>query len=109
MKTSFAIEQDKERITARVPLNVYETLQRAASLIGVPLNSFMVQAALKEAQDYIDRHDMKIIELSAESSVWFIKQLETPKKPNKRLQKAVSNYREKYQQNENTNIKHYPK
>lgn len=51
-------EQEKERITARIPSSVYETLQRASSLIGVPLNSFIVQAALREAHYLLDNHEI---------------------------------------------------
>ncbi len=37
------------RITARVPVRIQETLQKAAELSGATLNQFMIQAALKEA------------------------------------------------------------
>ncbi|HOW62264.1 MAG TPA: YlcI/YnfO family protein, partial [Candidatus Contendobacter sp.] len=40
----------QERIGARVPHEVYETLCRAAELTGATVNQFLVQSALKEAQ-----------------------------------------------------------
>lgn len=53
----------QDRIGARVPHEVYETLCRAAALTGATVNRFPVQAALKEAQTVIERED--VIRLSA--------------------------------------------
>ena len=47
----------QDRIGARVPHEVYETLCRAAELTGATVNQFLVQAALKEAQTVIERED----------------------------------------------------
>lgn len=52
-----AIEK-QERIGARVPREVYETLNRAAELTGATLNQFLVQSALKEAQTVIEREQV---------------------------------------------------
>lgn len=41
---------EQDRIGARVPHDVYQTLCRAAELSGATVNQFLVQAALKEAQ-----------------------------------------------------------
>ena len=41
------------RVTARVPSAVKETLEQAAALLGTPLNQFMVQASLRAAQEVI--------------------------------------------------------
>ena len=43
------------RVTARVPGSVKETLEQAAALLGTPLNQFMVQASLRAAQEVIRR------------------------------------------------------
>ena len=40
----------QDRIGARVPSEVYQTLCRAAQLSGATVNQFLVQSALKEAQ-----------------------------------------------------------
>jgi uncharacterized protein (DUF1778 family) len=45
----------QERIGARVPPEVCETLNRVAGLIGATANQFLVQSALKEAQAVIER------------------------------------------------------
>ena len=44
----------QDRIGARVPHEVYETLCRAAELTGATVNQFLVQSALKEAQAVIE-------------------------------------------------------
>lgn len=82
----------KGRITARVPLSVQETLQKAANLTGVPLNAFVVQVALAQAQAVIDHAEMKNITLSATDAEWFLAQMATPATPNARLKKAVLAY-----------------
>ena len=85
---------EKGRITARVPLNVQETIQRAAELTGIPVNAYIVQVVHQHAQELIDRHEMKSIELSEQDSVWFLEQLAKPRSPNAKLQKAMTDYRE---------------
>jgi len=55
-----------QRITARVPCTVKNTLEQAAAMLGTPLNQFMVQASLRAAQEVIrqeqsvklSRHDV---------------------------------------------------
>jgi uncharacterized protein (DUF1778 family) len=82
---------DRGRITARVPQNVQDTLQYAADLVGSPLNQFIVQAALREAQRVIDRE--RVIELSSHDAAFLLKLLERPAKPNARLAEALRNYK----------------
>lgn len=49
------LETTKDRISARVPKPVRETLEEAAALSGATLNQFVVQAALKEAHALLER------------------------------------------------------
>ena len=58
----------QDRIGARVPHEVYETLCRAAELTGATVNQFLVQAALKEAQEVIEREE--VIRLSPRDWNW---------------------------------------
>ena len=80
----------QDRIGARVPREVYETLCRAAELTGATVNQFLVQAALKEAQSVIEREE--VIRLSPRDWNWLLDLTENPLKPNKRLQAALSRY-----------------
>ena len=89
-----ANHHEKGRITVRVPLHVQETIQRAAELTGIPVNAYIVQVVHQHAQDLIDRHEMKNIALSERDSAWFLEQLAKPRPPSARLKKALANYRE---------------
>jgi len=87
METSI-IKQD--RIGARVPHEVYETLCRAAELTGATVNQFLVQSALKEAQAVIEREEL--IRLSPRDWNWLLDLLENPSEPNANLKAAMTRY-----------------
>lgn len=80
----------QERIGARVPHEVYETLCRAAELSGATVNQFLVQSALKEAQAVIERED--VIRLSPRDWNWLLELMERPAKPNAKLKAAMKLY-----------------
>ena len=80
----------QDRIGARVPRDVYETLCRAARLTGATVNQFLVQSALKEARAIIEREEM--LRLSARDWNWLLDLLENPPKPNARLKAAIKRY-----------------
>jgi len=80
----------QDRIGARVPHDVYETLCRAAQLSGATINQFLVQSALKEAQAVIERE--QVIRMSARDWDWMLNLLEDPPKPNACLKAAMNRY-----------------
>lgn len=82
------IKQD--RIGARVPHEVYETLCRAAELTGSTVNQFLVQSALKEAQAVIEREE--VIRLSPRDWNWLLDLIENPSEPNAKLKTAMQRY-----------------
>jgi uncharacterized protein (DUF1778 family) len=84
------IAAKQDRIGARVPHDVYETLCRAAELSGATVNQFLVQSALKEAHSVIERE--QIVRLSKRDSVRLLDLLENPSKPNARLKTAMKRY-----------------
>ena len=88
MGASVAAKQD--RIGARVPHEVYETLCRAAELTGATVNQFLVQSALKEAQAVIERTNA--LRLSATEWNWLLDLMDAPSPPNAKLQAAVARY-----------------
>ncbi|MBS1161353.1 MAG: hypothetical protein H6R15_3772 [Proteobacteria bacterium] len=106
MSRTSANNLEKGRITARVPLNVQETIQRAAELTGVPVNAYIVQVVHQHAQEFIDRHEMKNIVLSEKDSEWFLEQLAKPRSPNAKLKKALAKYREAVDVNEDSPTLH---
>ena len=82
----------QDRIAARVPREVYQTLRRAAELSGATVNQFLVQAALKEAQAVIERED--VIRLSPRDWNWLLPLLDEPPAPNARLRAAQARHRQ---------------
>ncbi len=80
----------QDRIGARVPHEVYETLRRAAELTGATVNQFLVQAALKEAQEVIEREE--VIRLSPRDWNWLLDLMENPSTPNAKLKAAMKHY-----------------
>ena len=88
MGASVAAKQD--RIGARVPHEVYETLCRAAELSGATVNQFLVQSALKEAQAVIERTN--VLRLSATEWNWLLDLMDAPNPPNAKLQAATVRY-----------------
>ncbi len=81
----------QDRIGARVPHEVYETLCRAAELTGATVNQFLVQAALKEARTVIECEE--VIRLSPRDWNWLLDLMENPGKPNAKLKAAMKRYR----------------
>ncbi|MDS4028191.1 MAG: DUF1778 domain-containing protein [Candidatus Contendobacter sp.] len=81
----------QDRIGARAPHEVYETLCRAAELTGATVNQFLVQSALKEDRAVIEREE--VIRLSPRDWNWLLDLLENPPKPNARLKAAMERYR----------------
>ena len=79
-----------ERIGARVPRDVYDTLNKAAELMGATVTQFLVQSALKEARSVIERE--QTIRLSVRDSERLLDLLVKPAKPNARLKAAMKHY-----------------
>jgi len=96
----------QDRIGARVPHEVYETLCRAAELSGATVNQFLVQSALKEAQAVIEREE--VIRLSPRDWSWLLELTETPPKPNARLGAALKRYQEARQDDAGTSFNWEP-
>ncbi len=80
----------QDRISARVPHEIYETLCHAADLTGATVNQFLVQSAIKEAQSVIERE--QTIRLSRRDCERLLDLLENPPKPNARFEAAMNYY-----------------
>lgn len=81
---------DRGRITARVPLHVQETLEKAAEIVGASVNQFIVQTALREAERIIEQE--RVIRLSTRDLEVFLKALDRPAEPSSTLQTALLDY-----------------
>jgi len=84
------ISLDRGRITARVPLAVQQTLEKAACLTGATLNQFVVQSALREADRVIEQES--VIRLSRRGVEAFLAALDNPLPPNAKLKAALEDY-----------------
>ncbi len=81
---------DRGRITTRVSASVQETLETAASLTGATVNQFIVQSSLREAERIIEQE--RVIRLSAKEATAFLRALDKPLPPNKKLTAALQDY-----------------
>ena len=83
-----AIDEPKSaRLEARTQPSVKEMIARAATLSGVEVSSFVVSAAYKAAQTTIEAHKVTMLESEADRTAFF-RAIETPPKPNDRLEQA---------------------
>ena len=83
------------RVTARIPQQVQDTLEYAASLAGATLNQFLIQAALKEAETLIkNNHDAHQMMLSAAEyqRMWDV--IENPPPPSDKLRQAFAKHQD---------------
>lgn len=96
----------QNRIGARVPHEVYETLCRAAELTGATVNQFLVQAALKEAHAVIEREE--VIRLTPLDWNCLLDLMESPPKPNAKLKAALKRYQKAKQDDAATSFNWQP-
>ncbi len=83
--------EKKSRLVARIPSAVRQTIQAAADLEGSSLNSFVVQAAHRQARDILERET--ITRLNREQTQRVFELLDHPPKPNAALLAAKSVHR----------------
>jgi uncharacterized protein (DUF1778 family) len=81
---------ERGRITARVPTQVHETLEIAASMVGATVNQFIVQTALREAERIIEQE--RVIRLSTRDAEAFLSALDSPPSPNDKLLATLQDY-----------------
>ena len=81
---------ERGRITARVPTQVQETLEMAASMVGATVNQFIVQTALREAERIIEQE--RVIRLSTRDAEAFLSALDSPPLPNDKLMATLQDY-----------------
>jgi uncharacterized protein (DUF1778 family) len=79
-----------DRLTARIPQNIKNTLEQAANISGATLNQFVVQAALKEAKQVIESE--RVINLSERDANTVFSLLENPPQANEKLKQAAARH-----------------
>ena len=86
------IEGDTARLEARIPVQVYEQMQRAARLRGMTLTGYLIATAGEDARRIVE--DTEILRLSREDQIRFAEALINPPKPNDRLVRAAKRHAE---------------
>ena len=86
-----SVSKQNQRVSARVPLNVYDMLSQAAELSGATVNQFLVQSALEKAQKVMERE--RFIRMTTRSANLFFDALENPPEPNEKLKHAIKVYK----------------
>lgn len=99
--TNTQVVQERGRLTARVPLNVQELIEQAASTSGATVSQFITQAAIEAANRTLANE--RVLQLTTESAALLQKILLTPSPPTKRLIESMAEYKERTAINANGN------
>lgn len=87
-----ASEVATARLEARIPAQIYDTMQRAAQLRGMTLTGFLLATAGEDARRVVEEAD--IMRMSREDQTRFAAALIDPPKPNDRLTRAAKRHAE---------------
>jgi len=87
-----SLSGETARLEARIPIHVYDTMQRAARLLGMSLTSYLVATAGEDAKRVVEEAD--VMRLSREDQVRFAEALIDPPPANERLTRAARRYAE---------------
>jgi uncharacterized protein (DUF1778 family) len=85
-------EAETARLEARIPVQVYDQMQRAARLRGMTLTGYLLATAGEDARRVVE--DADVLRLAREDQVRFAQALMAPPEPNERLKRAARRHRE---------------
>ena len=88
MSAATLSDPSRSRLTARIPQRTGALLAEAAALRGLTLGSFVVAAAVKEAEEVLARQ--QTIRLTREDARKFFAALDRPPAPGRALRKAAA-------------------
>lgn len=78
------------RLEARLPVQIYNQMQRAARLRGMTLTGYLIATAGEDARRVVE--DAEIMRLALADQVRFAEALINPPKPNERLARAAKRH-----------------
>ena len=87
-----SIERKDQRLVARTSTEVQEFIQRAADYSGATVSQFLVESALENARQVIERTET--LRLSTAGTDALLAAMERPPKINNRLREAAQSYKE---------------
>lgn len=85
-------EAETVRLEARIPVQIYDQMQRAARLRGMTLTGYLIATAGEGARRVIE--DADIMRLAREDQIRFVEALIDPPKPSARLARAAKRHAE---------------
>ena len=94
-----SVVKQTERVSARIPLRVYEKLTEAAQMIGATLNQFLIQSALEKADQILEQE--RVIQMSKRDAKVFFDAVDNPPPINEKLLEAMKAYQEAFPNAEN--------
>jgi uncharacterized protein (DUF1778 family) len=83
---------ERAQLTIRAPSHLRTRLAAAAASCGLSLNSFILQAAAREA-DAILEHE-RVLRLTEDDAALILRLLDSPPEPNSALQRAFARRQE---------------
>mgnify|MGYP000897491569 CR=1 FL=1 len=84
------IEPDTARLEARIPVQVYDQMQRAARLRGMTLTGYLIATAGEDARRVVE--ESEILSLARTDQIRFAEALIDPPEPNARLARAAKRH-----------------
>jgi len=84
------VEVETARLEARIPVQVYDQMQRAARLRGMTLTGYLIATAGEDARRAVE--SAEIMRLAREDQILFAETLIKPSQPNKRLARAAKRH-----------------
>ena len=86
------IESRNRPIGSRIPVQVYDQMQRAARLRGMTLTGYLIATAGEDARRVVE--DADIMRLAREDQIRFAEALIDPPRPNAQLARAAKRHAE---------------
>ncbi len=80
-------EQTISRLNFRLSFELKEKIERAATVSGVTVTDFAINALVNSAEEVLDKHQTRT--LSDRDRDLFLEMLDSSKKPNRALREAV--------------------
>ena len=84
------VEAATARLEARIPVQVYDQMLRAARLRGLTLTGYLIATAGEDARRVVE--DAEIMRLAREDQIRFAEALIDPPAPNERLARAAKRH-----------------
>ncbi|MDF2119942.1 DUF1778 domain-containing protein [Roseiarcaceae bacterium H3SJ34-1] len=85
-------ETDTARLEARIPVQIYDQMQRAARLRGMTMTGYLIATAGEDARRVVE--EAEIMRLARADQIRFAEALIDPPKPHARLARAAKRHAE---------------